>query len=147
VGEDEALPADHLAGASAAEQEHRVLDAAPVQAVNVFRRDPETGGAQIAFDALQQRGQPHALMGTGSEEEQEEEQGQQTTWHGRVGVSVVRRRAKVTSAGCTASLRTGPRKPLKLYDVIGKSALRQRGGLGDTRSYGKATECCRPHFA
>ena len=62
VGEDEALIADHFRRATATEKHHRILYAPLVDAVDVLGGDQHAGGAHIALDALEQRGQPHAFV-------------------------------------------------------------------------------------
>jgi hypothetical protein len=84
VGEDQSLCGNHLGRASAAEKHDGILDAPLVEAVDILSADLQTSGAQVALDALQQGGQPHALVGHDQRAKGEQELEQQDAREGEV---------------------------------------------------------------
>ena len=68
VGEDEALRADHLGRATAAEKGDGILQRSVVDAVDVLCGDLQPFRAHIALNGLEQCGHPHTFMSVGGED-------------------------------------------------------------------------------
>ena len=63
IGQQKPLCTDHFRGATTVEMNHSIFQRTLVDAVNVFRTQVHTHRLHVAFNRIEQCGDPHALFG------------------------------------------------------------------------------------
>ena len=86
IGQQQALPADHLRRAASIEMHNGILQTAFVDAVNVLCSQVQAHRLHVPFHSLQQSRDPHALLrldgGVGKDKCGEQEKGNESVDHG-----------------------------------------------------------------